>query len=291
MPVLICIVSAFFWAAFDLTRKLTLEKISSINLLLIFTITQLIIFLIWLFFEDFSINLIPYLLPGITLIIIGLFSALLFLKAIKQSDLSLTIPLLSLSPMFSSLFSFFFLNEQLSNIQYLGIFLIILGTLILYSKKLTIYEIFKSFKIILKNSSAKLMVLVSIIWSLTPVLDKICLKNSSVNIHGFIQSLGMITLLIFLFKKDTVQTENTKKNWRIILLTVFIGSTATILQFYAILTNYVPIMESIKRSIGQLSSVFLGKIFFNEEVNKPKVVGVIVLSIGVYFILGNEVII
>ena len=291
MPVLICIVSAFFWAAFDLTRKLTLEKISSINLLLIFTITQLIIFLIWLFFEDFSINLIPYLLPGITLIIIGLFSALLFLKAIKQSDLSLTIPLLSLSPMFSSLFSFFFLNEQLSNIQYLGIFLIILGTLILYSKKLTIYEIIKSFKIILKNSSAKLMVLVSIIWSLTPVLDKICLKNSSVNIHGFIQSLGMITLLIFLFKKDTVQTENTKKNWRIIFLTVFIGSTATILQFYAILTNYVPIMESIKRSIGQLSSVFLGKIFFNEEVNKPKVVGVIVLSIGVYFILGNEVII
>ena len=291
MPVLICIVSAFFWAAFDLTRKLTLEKISSINLLLILTITQLIIFFIWLFFEDFSINLIPYLLPGITLIIIGLFSALLFLKAIKQSDLSLTIPLLSLSPMFSSLFSFFFLNEQLSNIQYLGIFLIILGTLILYSKKLTIYEIIKSFKIILKNSSAKLMVLVSIIWSLTPVLDKICLKNSSVNIHGFIQSLGMITLLIFLFKKDTVQTENTKKNWRIILLTVFIGSTATILQFYAILTNYVPIMESIKRSIGQLSSVFLGKIFFNEEVNKPKVVGVIVLSIGVYFILGNEVII
>jgi len=291
MPVLICIVSAFFWAAFDLTRKLTLEKISSINLLLIFTITQLIIFLIWLFFEDFSINLIPYLLPGITLIIIGLFSALLFLKAIKQSDLSLTIPLLSLSPMFSSLFSFFFLNEQLSNIQYLGIFLIILGTLILYSKKLTIYEIFKSFKIILKNSSAKLMVLVSIIWSLTPVLDKICLKNSSVNIHGFIQSLGMITLLIFLFKRDKVQTENTKKNWRIIFLTVFIGSTATILQFYAILTNYVPIMESIKRSIGQLSSVFLGKIFFNEEVNKPKVVGVIALSIGVYFILGNEVII
>tara|TARA_A100001234_G_scaffold127364_1_gene111799 strand:- start:6 stop:863 length:858 start_codon:yes stop_codon:yes gene_type:complete len=285
MPVLICIVSAFFWAAFDLTRKLTLEKISSINLLLIFTVTQLIIFFIWLFLEDFSINLTPYLLPGITLIIIGLFSALLFLKAIKQSDLSLTIPLLSLSPMFSSLFSFFFLNEQLSNIQYLGIFLIILGTLILYSKKLTIYEIIKSFKIILKNSSAKLMVLVSIIWSLTPVLDKICLKNSSINIHGFVQSFGMITLLIFLFKRDKVQTENTKKNWRIILLTVFIGSTATILQFYAILTNYVPIMESIKRSVGQLSSVFLGKIFFNEEVNKPKVVGVIVLSIGVYFIV------
>ena len=33
MPILICVISAFFWAAFDLTRKLTLEKINSINLL------------------------------------------------------------------------------------------------------------------------------------------------------------------------------------------------------------------------------------------------------------------
>ena len=285
MPILICIISAFFWAIFDLTRKLSLKKINSVNLLLIFTITQFIIFLIWIFIDNFSINLIPYLLPGVILIFLGLFSALLFLKAIQQSDLSLTIPLLSFSPMFSSIFSFFFLNEQLSKIQYFGVFLIIFGALILYSKKLTLEEFLKSFKVILKNSSAKLMIIVSIIWSLTPVLDKLCLEHSSVNFHGLIQSLGMIILLIFLFKKDKVQTVNTKKNWRLILLTVFVGSTATILQFYAILTNYVPIMESIKRSVGQLSSVFLGRIFFNEKINKPKVIGVIVLSVGVYFIV------
>ena len=286
MPIFICIISAFFWAIFDLTRKLTLEKISSVNLLLVFTITQFIIFFIWLFYEDFSIILTPYLLPGIILVIMGLLSALLFLKAIRQSELSLTIPLLSLSPMFSSLFSFFFLNEKLLNIQYLGIFLIILGTLILYSKKLTLNEILQSFKIILTNNSAKLMVLVSIIWSLTPVLDKLCLKNSSINIHGVIQSSGMIILLIFLSKKKGgYETVNMKKNWKLILLTVLIGTTATILQFYAILSNYVPIMESIKRSIGQLSSVFLGKIFFNEKITKPKILGVIFLSIGVYFIV------
>ena len=286
MPVFICIISAFFWAIFDLTRKLTLEKISPVNLLLVFTLTQLIIFFIWLFYEDFSIILTPYLLPGIILVIMGLLSALLFLKAIRQSELSLTIPLLSLSPMFSSLFSFFFLNEKLFNIQYLGIFLIILGTLILYSKKLTLNEILQSFKIILTNNSAKLMVLVSIIWSLTPVLDKLCLKNSSINIHGVIQSSGMIILLIFLSKKKGgYETVNMKKNWKLILLTVLIGTTATILQFYAILSNYVPIMESIKRSIWQLSSVFLGKIFFNEKITKPKILGVIFLSIGVYFIV------
>ena len=286
MPILICVISAFFWAAFDLTRKLTLEKINSINLLLIFTLAQCLLFSIWLFYDDFSIDLKPYLLPGLILIFIGLLSAILFLKAIKQSDLSLTIPLLSLSPMFSSIFSLFFLNEKLSNIQYSGVFLIIFGTLVLYSKKLSLNEILKSFKIILNNNSAKLMIIVSIIWSLTPVLDKLCLKNSSINIHGLIQSFGMAIALAFLLKKNSkAEIRSIKKNWQIILLTISMGTIATILQFYAILSNYVPIMESIKRSVGQLSSVFLGKLFFNEEVTKPKVMGVIILSIGVYFIV------
>ena len=286
MPILICLISAFFWAAFDLTRKLTLAKINSINLFLIFTLAQCLIFSIWLFYEDFSINLIPYLLPGLVLIFIGLLSAILFLKAIKQSDLSLTIPLLSLSPMFSSIFSLLFLKEKLSHIQYLGVFLIILGTLALYSKKLSFKEILKSFRVILNNNSAKLMIIVSIIWSLTPVLDKLCLKNSSINIHGLIQSLGMVILLVFLLKKKSgTEIRNIKKNWQIILLTVLIGTVATVLQFYAILNNYVPIMESIKRSIGQLGSVFFGNFFFNEKITKSKIWGVTILSIGVYFIV------
>ena len=144
MPILICIISAFFWATFDLTRKLSLKKITSTSLLLMFTFTQLVVFFIWLFYSDFSINLIPYLFPGLILILIGLLSALLLSKAIKQSDLSLTIPLLSLSPMFSSLFSFF-LHENYQILIH-SIFSIILGTLTLYSKKLTITEILKVLK-------------------------------------------------------------------------------------------------------------------------------------------------
>ena len=285
MSIFICIISAFFWAAFDLTRKLSLQKINSVNLLLIFTFAQTLIFGGWVFYEDPFLNLKSYIFPGLILIFISLFSALLFLKAIKQSDLSLTIPLLSLSPLFSSLFSFFFLNEKLSYFQYIGIFLIILGTLVLYSKNITLGEIFKSFKILITNRSARLMIIVSLIWSLTPVLDKLCLQKSSINIHGLIQSLGLVILLTFLLKKEKYQIFSLKKNWRLILITIFTGIIATVLQFYAILFNYVPIMEAIKRSIGQLSSVFFGKVFFKEKITKPKILGVLILSFGVYYIL------
>ena len=285
MSIFICIISAFFWAAFDLTRKLSLQKINSVNLLLIFTLAQTLIFGGWVFYEEPFLNLKSYIFPGLILIFISLFSALLFLKAIKQSELSLTIPLLSLSPLFSSLFSFFFLNEKLSYFQYIGIFLIILGTLVLYSKNITLGEIFKSFKILITNRSARLMIIVSLIWSLTPVLDKLCLQKSSINIHGLIQSLGLVILLTFLLKKEKYQIFSLKKNWRLILITIFTGIIATVLQFYAILFNYVPIMEAIKRSIGQLSSVFFGKVFFKEKITKPKILGVLILSFGVYYIL------
>ena len=285
MSILICILSAFFWAAFDLTRKLSLQKINSVNLLLIFTLGQTLIFGGWVFYKDPFLNLKDYILPGLALIIISLFSALLFLKAIKRSDLSLTIPLLSLSPLFSSLFSFIFLNEKLSYLQYIGVFLIIFGTLTLYSKNITFGEILKSFKVITINKSARLMIVVSLIWSLTPVLDKLCLKSSSINIHGLIQSFGLVILLTFLLKKEKHEIISVKNNWRLILVTISTGIIATVLQFYAILFNYVPIMEAIKRSIGQLSSVFFGKLFFEEKITKPKILGVLILSFGVYSIL------
>ncbi len=286
MPILICIISAFFWAAFDLTRKLTLKRINSKTLLLTFTLAQLVFFIVWISVDTFNLKISEYVLPGTILICISVISALFFLKAIKQSDLSLTIPLLSLSPLFSSIFSLIFLNEKLSSIQYFGVFLIIIGTLILYSKRVTLFEVFRSFRIIANNHSARLMILVSIMWSITPVLDKLCLKNSSINIHGFIQSTGMLFFLIFLIAKNKdFERKSLRKNWKTVFLTILIGLIASILQFYAILSNYVPIMESIKRSIGQVSSVFLGNFFFKEKITKPKVFGVTILSIGVYLII------
>ena len=68
-------------------------------------------------------------------------------------------------------------------------------------------------------------------------------------------------------------------------MTILIGSLATIIQFYAILTNLVPIMESIKRAIGQFSAIFFGKMFFNENITKQKVLGVLIISTGVNLLI------
>ncbi len=83
-------------------------------------------------------------------------------------------------------------------------------------------------------------------------------------------------------KKFKIYDEKKKK---LILLTVLIGTVATIFQFYAILNNYVPIMESIKRTIGQYGSLFFGYLIFKEEINIQKIFGILLLSLGIFFMI------
>ncbi len=284
MSLLICIFNGLFWAFFDITRKLSLKYLTPKILLSIFMILQVIVFFSWTLLEENFYFSHDYILPGIILILISVISAVFFLKSIHHSDLSLTIPLLSLTPLFSSLFSLLFLNERLLFTQYFGILSIIIGTLILYTKELSLNSFFRSFIIIQENKGARLMILVSIFWSITPVIDKICLRYTPINYHGLIQSTGMLLALIVISFKEIRTITFPIKSYGLIIITLLIGTTATILQFYSILENYVPIMEAIKRTIGQVCAVIFGYIIFKEKINIQKIIGVFILSIGLFYI-------
>ncbi len=288
MAIVICMISGIFWAFFDLSRKITLKKISPFTLLIIFSFVQLIIFSIWINFENYQINFVPYIFPGLLLIVISIISAFLFLKALSISELGLSIPLLSFSPLFSTILSSIILDENLQKLQYFGIGLIIFGTIILYSRSFSIPDIFKSLTYIVKNKGARYMILVSLIWSLTPILDKICFKYSSMNIHGFIQSFGILIVLVMINRESFFDDlQSIRDSFFIICITMLVGTIATIFQFFAISLTFVSIMESIKRSVGQVLSVIFGTIYFNEKITYQKILGVIILSLGVFVILYN----
>lgn len=247
---------------------------------------QIVIFLIWCVLESFHFNFYLYLIPGIFSAVTGILGALIFLESLKESDISLAIPVLSFTPLFSSIFSWFFLGEELNLVQYSGIFSIIFGILVLYSDKLELQAIFKSFINIKNNMSAKLMILVAFLWSLVPVFDKMCLEHSSLNLHGLIQCI-CVFLILLIFSMNDVKKLRTlnKNNYRLIFITVCIGASAVILQFVSISITFVPVMESIKRATGQFGALIFGKIFFNESITKQKVSGIIIISTGVYLLI------
>ena len=159
----------------------------------------------------------------------------------------------------------------------------------LYSKELSLKGILYSLKNLIHELGAKYMLLVSLIWSLTPVLDKVCFKYSSINIHGFIQSAGMLLILsLITSRKKSLNLNKIKKNYKIIFFTMSAGIIATVLQFFAITLTFVTIMETIKRTLGQLLSIVFGKIFFKERVNAQKILGIIIISLGILFIMFKK---
>ena len=157
MGLLVSFISAFFWAFFDLARKISLKKIDPYNFLIVFSFFQILLFFNWTIFSEFKFNFLNYSIPGIILVLINILSGVLFLKSLKLSDLSLTIPLLSFTPLFSTIFSAIILDESLNFFQYFGIFLIIFGAMVLYSKSMKLRDIFFSLKILTQGNRNPLL--------------------------------------------------------------------------------------------------------------------------------------
>ena len=276
------------WSVFDLIRKKSLNYFNEYEVLLVVILSQLVLFSFSLFFSDFVLDSHLYFIYYSPLVIMGLLGFSLFLKALKHSEISLTIPLLSFTPLFSSVYAFLILGEKMSETNYFGVIVIIIGSFILYSKSLHWREIFISPKVLLKNVHARLMLIVALIWSLTPVLDKKCLVYTDVYFHGFLQSIGWLVMLPFIIKKNKINFKSIlKKHSRYIIISVaVVGASVSLMQLYALTYNLVPVLESFKRSIGIILSMAFGYFFFEEIINFKKAFSVVIIILGLNLLLS-----
>lgn len=220
--------------------------------------------------------------------ILNLISLYCFLKALKIQEISMCIPLLSYSPLFSLIFSKILLDESLSISQHIGIIIIFIGSFILYSKSLHFKDLLYSPFALIKNKSAQLMIIVTIIWSAIPVLDKKSLNYTDIYMHGFLQSLlGFLFLFFFIRYKgeQRIAFIKNKKSFITLIILIIIGFLASITQLFALTINLVPILEVVKRATGILLALFFGYFFFKEDINKKKVYSITVIIIGLSFVI------
>ena len=288
MAIFLALVIGILWSLFDFIRKQSLKYFNENEVLTVVILSQTILFSVLLLFSDFTIDSNYYYIYYIPLITLGLLAFYLFLKVLKNSEISLTIPLLSFTPLFSSLYAFFILNETLSHMNYIGILIIVLGSLLLYSKTFSLKDIFASPIALYKNHNAKLMLLVALIWSLTPVLDKKCLQYTDVYLHGYFQSIGWIIIIPYFFLNKKISLSNlTNRNTKHLIAGIaIIGSVVSLTQLIALTYNMVPILESFKRSIGIILSLVFGYYFFKEKVNFKKTISVIIMVSGLYLLIN-----
>lgn len=284
---LLTLASSLFWAGFDLTRKRLTQELPTLHLAFFLIGGQIPFYLVWIFVQDLDQFSSAYWLPGSLCALSNLYGNLVFLKAIQISQISLTIPMLTLTPVFSALISYAMMDESLAPKQMLGIGLIVTGSMIIQGMALLKF-LSKGRSHSDKNNylGILLMTTVAFAWSVTAALDKFSMQVVSAPVHALVQCL-FISVTIFLYIKMSRQPEPLKLHssaFKIYALALLVGVLALSTQLLALKGMYVGLFEATKRSAGIIFSIAFGALFFAEDLRVSKLIGGAIIITGVWLL-------
>jgi len=214
--------------------------------------------------------------------ILNVIALVLFMKALKIGELSLTVPFLAFTPIFLIFTSELMLGELPSLIGVIGIISIVGGAYFLEMQKGT--GILGPFKALLKNRGAQLVLLVAFIYSITSNLDKIVIQNSSPITRIIVVQLLMALVLLFLISfRSNQKIVEIKSKCKPLLLIGLLTALILLCQMTALTMSIVPYIISLKRT-SAFFSVILGFIAFKERNIKSKLLGASLMGLGVFLI-------
>ena len=212
------------------------------------------------------------------------FTNILYMKALSHGDISIVMPMLSFTPLFLLVTSPLIVGEFPHLTGMIGVVLVVIGSYLLNlseSKK----HLLEPFRALLKNKGTRYMLIVALLWSVSSNFDKLAVKNSSV-----FQYLGFTSPFIFLFTSFiTIPTKqfkfsDLKKGKGNLFKVTLLTTLANIFHMTAISLAYVAYVIAIKRTTA-IISVFIGSKFLNETNITERLLGVIVMLIGVILIV------
>jgi drug/metabolite transporter (DMT)-like permease len=234
---------------------------------------------------------IPWIIPDTTFwscIAIGLpLEALAFycyMKALKVSPLSLTVPFLAFTPGFIILTGWIILGEEISPGGFWGIILIMVGAYFLNLSK-TRYGLLDPLKAIFREPGSRLMLLVSFIYAFTSTIGKLAIIHSNPYFFGITYNMAL-AMLLTLFIPAAANAEPVKNLMRRPLIGLILGAlvaTTIFSHMLAISMTNVAYMISLKRT-SLLFGVLYGALWFKEEKIAERLTGAIIMIAGVFLI-------
>lgn len=225
----------------------------------------------------------PYVLPkpdywlifflSLPIEIIAIF---LYVKALKISPLSLTLPFLSFTPIFLTVIPKVILGEGISLAGFLGVVSITLGGYLLNVDKIG-KGILEPLLAITREKGSRYMLIVSFLYAITSTLGKKAILLSSPTYFALTYFIALtIAFKIFSFLWDK-QREFGKS--KAIFFSGILYGVMIISHMYAISLTKVAYMISIKR-LSLIFGIILGYIFFKESHLKSRLLGSSFMFIG-----------
>ena len=224
---------------------------------------------------------IAFYLTVASLIPLEIAALVLYVKAIKLSPLSLTIPFLALSPVFIMVIAFFTLGERPSLAGLSGVALITAGAYTLNARAAEA-GLLGPLRAIAKERGSLLMIAVAIIYSVTSTLGKVALLHSSPVFFGFFYPFVLTAVLtVFLMARSKLHLVFSRPK---VFLPIGLFSALMIITHFAALgLTQVAYMISVKRT-SLLFSILYGRLLFGEENIRERLAGGAMMLAGVALI-------
>lgn len=273
--------SALSFAALDALRKALARRLGPVPLVALLALGQLPLFLAWAALAGATRLATGYAAPASATIVLNVVANLLFIRAVHLSPLSLTIPFLSFTPVFSALISLALLGERPALAGWIGIGLVVAGALVVNLR-------WQAGVASLAHEPGSLMMGgVALLWSLAAVFDKRALAFADVPVHAAVQcaGVGLVLLALLVARGRLAELREAGPLKGTLLLALAAAGVGLAFQFLALRLTLVGFVEALKRSIGMLLAVVVGRLAFAEPITPGKLAGVGLMSAGVALIV------
>lgn len=278
------ILSALAFAGLDFIRKLLAGRIDALALVFFMSLGAVPLLAALLALHGLEVPSAGYVLPGLGALTLNFLGSLGFVHSVKLSPLSRTIPLLSLTPVFTALTAIPLLGELPDATQTAGVLLVVLGAMALNSGGSLGGEV----RSLLQEKGALIMAAVALMWAVSGPLDKLALEHASVYFHATAMAFGVgIGALAALAWQGRLSTlRSARGDAGLLLMTTICITVALTFQLLAIRVVLVSLVEAFKRAVGSFMAVVLGRAVFREKVGLLEWMSVAVMVAGVFLILG-----
>lgn len=287
VALLLALLCALAWSGFDLGRKALVQRLDPVPLLVLLTVGQTPLFAAWTSLEGWPPIAPGYWTPALVSVALNVVANLAFIYAFKVSPISVTLPMLSLTPALTALLGIPMLGEVPTLRQGLGIGLVVAGAFLLNlqrDEKVTVPAMLRAF---VRERGALLMLLVAFCWSVTPPLDKLAFQRASVPFHAFVLCGGVAVALlaVLALQRRLADLGQVSRAPWIYAGALGISTVALGVQFVAYGMMAVAFVETLKRGVGNVLALVWGMWLFGEEVGRTQVWAVVLMGVGVGLIL------
>jgi drug/metabolite transporter (DMT)-like permease len=274
--------SGVAWAGLDIARKLLARDIHPAVIATGLSLGLSVLFGAWTAVTTPTLDPAAYLPPAAASIVLSIAIQILILESVRRSELSRTIPLLSMTPVATAVFGLVVLDERLSSRQWVGVVLVFGGAIWLGLSRLS------SSSRLRFDSGALLMLAAALCISAAAPFDKLAVRASAPALHGFIQSLVSALLLLgYLgWRGRLVGMVRAFAGRPLMTIAAGLGFLALGMQLLAYLGVMVGVVETVKRVVGLSSSIVAGRLIFGEKITSKILAAVVLMGIGVVLLLG-----